>query len=92
MALYFNLTPEGARDETSFPNVPVDVGEDVSVAIQPLGDSNYGLDPYPFGEDGLEAFFEGRYLVPFAPDTEPDLADVMRTAPVERQTIRFVAG
>ena len=92
LALYFNLTPEGARAETTFPNVPVDVGEDVSVTIRPLGDSTYSLSPYPFREDGFEAYLEGRYLEPFAPESEPDLADIMRTAPVDRQVIRFVAG
>lgn len=92
MALYFNLTPEGARGETSFPNVPVDVDEDVSVAIRPLGNGTYSLTPYPFQMDGFEAYLEGRYLKPFPPDAKPDLADIMRNNPVERQTFRFVAG
>lgn len=92
LALYFNLTHEDARAETSFPNVPADVGEDVSVAVRPLGDGTYSLAPYPFREDGFEAYLEGRYLEPFPPDTEPDLADIMRNTPVERQIIRFVAG
>ncbi len=91
LALYFNLTHEEARGETSFPNVPADVGEDVSVAIRPLDGGTYGLAPYPFREDGFEAYFEGRYLAPYAPDSEPDLADVMRNTAVERQTIRFEA-
>ena len=92
LALYFNLTHEQARGETAFPSVPLNVAEDVSVAIRPLGAGSYGLTPYPFRQDGFEAHFEGRYLKPFAPGTEPDLADVMRNHPVERQTIRFVAG
>ena len=92
LALYFNLTDEKARGETSFPNVPAAVGDDVSVAIRPRGGGTYSLLPYPFREDGLEASFAGRYLKPYPQDTEPDLADVMRNTPVERQTIRFVAG
>ncbi len=92
LALYFNLTHEEARGETSFPNVPADVGDDVTVAIKSLGGGAYSLDPYPFGDDGLETYFEGRYLTPFPPNTKPDLEEVMRATPVERQTARFVAA
>lgn len=92
LALYFNLTHEEARTETSFANVPADLGDDVTVAVQPRGGGTYSLAPYPFRDDGFEAYFEGRYLEPYAPGAEPDLADVMRNTPVERQTIRFVAG
>ena len=92
LALYFNLTPEGAREETSFANVPMDVDNDVSVAIKPLGDSVYSLSPYPFGTDPLEAYFEGRYLEPYASGEGPDLAEVMRSAPIERQQLKFVSG
>lgn len=92
LALYFNLTPEGARQETSFDNVPMDVNMDVSVSIKPLGDGAYSLSPYPFCEDPLEVYFEGRYLEPFADGEQPDLAEIMRSAPLERQTLRFVSA
>ncbi len=92
LALYFNLTPEGAREETTFANVPMDVNMDVSVSIEPLGDSTYSLKPYPFDGDPLEVFFEGRYLQPFADGDKPDLAEIMRGAMVERQTLRFVSA
>ena len=92
LALYFNLTPEGARTETSFANVPMDLNMDVSVTIKPLGKNSYSLAPYPFAEDPLEVYFEGHYLAPFAPGEEPDLAEIMQSAKVERQMICFVSG
>ncbi|MDP7344744.1 MAG: DUF3891 family protein, partial [Alphaproteobacteria bacterium] len=92
LALYFNLTPEGSRQETSFDSVPMDVDTDVSVAIKPLGDSVYSLSPYPFASDPLEAYFEGRYLAPYAAGEQPDLAEVMRSTPVQRQQVKFVSG
>ncbi len=92
LALYFNLNHEDSRTEATYVNVPRGVGDDVSVTIRPLGEAVYGLSPYPFREDGLETFLEGRYLSPFPPDEEPDLAKVMRDAPVERQVAKFVAA
>ncbi len=91
-ALYFNCTHPEARGESVFANVPRGPGEDVSVRVRPLGDGAYGLDPYPFREDGLEVWFTGRRLSPFAPDDAPDMAAVMRETPLERQTARLVAA
>jgi|TARA_B100000315_G_scaffold161372_1_gene149834 hypothetical protein len=50
----------------------------------------FTLTPLVFRGDGFEACFEGRYLGPFPPDTEPDFTDVMRSTAVEQQAIRFV--
>lgn len=91
-ALYFNCTHEAARGEATYDNVPRDVGDDVSIRIKPEGDGTYSLSPYPFREDGLEISFEGRYLAPFAANDKPDMAEVMRSTPVERQTARLVAA
>ncbi len=92
LALYFNLTPEGERKATDFENVPMAVDKDVTVHIEPLGDGAYRLAPYPFREDPLEVYFEGRYLEPFAAEETPDLAEIMRTTPLDSQWIRFVSA
>ncbi len=92
LSLYFNCTHEAARRETSFTHVPLDLERDIEVTIKPLGNGDYGLSPYPFRTDRLEISFEGRYLEAFAEDARPDMADVMRTTPVERQTARLLAG
>jgi hypothetical protein len=92
LALYFNCTHEGGRAPESFQNVPRDVGDDVEIRLQPEGDGTYCLSPYPFREDGLEVYFEGRYLARFSPDDEPDMEKVMRATPLERQTMRLIAG
>ena len=92
LALYFNCTHAGGRAPESFQNVPRDVGDDVEISLRPAGDDTYALSPYPFREDGLEVYFEGRYLTRFAADDAPDMAQVMRETPVERQTMRLIAG
>ncbi|MCZ6861024.1 MAG: DUF3891 family protein [Alphaproteobacteria bacterium] len=92
LALYFNCTHEAGRGENRFTHVPLDLERDTEVTIKPLGNGEYGLSPYPFRTDRMEVSFEGRYLEPFAGDTVPDMAQIMRTTPVERQTARLLAG
>lgn len=91
-ALYFNCTDESGRGEATFTHVPKNVDEDVDVIIRPMGDGLYGMSPYPFREDGLEIYFQGRYFTPFKADEKPDMVELMRTTPTERQTARLVAG
>ncbi len=86
LALYFNRTHEGARDEQAFEHVPMDEGEDATVTIEPLGDSRYRLTPYPFAEDGIELSFTGRYARPDGEAT--DLAAI----PASTQSVRCVAA
>ena len=92
LALYFNCTHESGRAETTFTHVPKNLDEDVDVSIWPMGEGRYGLAPYPFREDGFEISFSGRYMSPFGPDDRPDMVEVMRSTPTERQTARLVAG
>ena len=86
LALYFNCTPEGARGEATFTNVPLGVGDDVDVVIRPEKENTYSLDPYPFNEDPMEISFEGRFLSPQTGVADPDMAALMRDTPVEGQT------
>ena len=92
LALYFNCTHDAARTETTFENVPLDVHNDTSITIRRVDANVYSLDPNPFAEDGFEAYFEGRLMRPFPADEDPDMAEVMRTTPVERQDFRIGAG
>ncbi len=90
LALYFNFTHERGRAETTFTHVPKNLDEDVAVSIWPMGEGRYGLTPYPFREDGFEISFSGRYMSPFGPGDRPNMADVMRSTPTERQAARLV--
>lgn len=92
LALYFHCAHEGARTETDFQHVPMTAEEDVTVTARPLEPGVYGFSPYPFRENGMDLWFEGRYLSPFAGDEDPDLAAVMAGTPAERQAVRFVAA
>ena len=91
-ALYFNCTHPEARGESSFAHVPRGAGDDVDIEVRPLGAGVYALDPYPFRDDGLDVWFTGRHLAPFAAGAAPDMAAVMRETPRERQTARLVAA
>lgn len=89
-SLYCHMQPAGARGDATFDHVPVGATADVSVTVQERPGSVYGLDPYPFDSDGLELFTEGRYLL--AAEAGADLAEVMASTPVERQTVTLVAA
>ena len=91
LALYFHCNHEGERGETHFLHVPMSEDADTTVTIRRLDADTYGFSPFPFGEDGVELSFDGRYLTPFPEGHEPDLTSVMRETPVEQQAVRFVA-
>ena len=91
-ALYFNCVHQEARGETTFLNVPRDIGDDVEIRVRPEGGETYSLSPYPFREDGMEIWFNGRYLTPLPEGQEPNMAETMRCTPTERQSARLVAA
>ena len=91
LALYFNCTHETERGRSTFKNVPRDVGDDVEIEIRPKGGHTYSVTPYPFRKSALEVWFQGRFLTPWNTGEAPDMAAVMRDAPVERQTAILVA-
>ncbi len=87
-SLYFHLTPEGERGDSSFPNVPKAVGTDVTILVEERPGGVYGLDPYPFGTNDLELTTEGRYLSPQPAGT--NLSALLASTPVTCQTVRLV--
>ncbi len=90
LALYFMTTPEGLRADSTFQHVPKNLTEDADVLVHPEGNGNYTVDPYPFGRDPLPVWFEGRFMAPVPEGAEPDMAEVMRETPVERQVATLV--
>ncbi len=92
LALYFQTVHASRRGSRTFRHVPRNLSDDAEIRVTPKGDDVYELDPYPFDDDGLEVWFEGRYLTPYGPDDEPDMLAVMRDTPTERQTARLVAA
>lgn len=89
-SLYCHMQPPGARGDATFDHVPAGPTADVSISVQERPGGVYRLDPYPFERDGLELFTEGRYLRPA--EAGADLAAVMASTPVERQTVTLVAA
>ena len=90
LSLYMHLQPEGRRGESTFPNVPRQVGDDVAVAVTERPGAVYEVDPYPFAVDDLVLTTEGRYLTPQPPGT--DLGARLADTPVETQSVRLVAA
>ena len=70
----------------SFPNVPMGVGDDTTITIQPVGDGVYRLDPYPFAEDEMTFAYVGRPVMPQPPevDLKPYLSSM---EPIEEQVV-----
>ncbi|MGE0254805.1 MAG: DUF3891 family protein [Alphaproteobacteria bacterium] len=88
LALYFNYRCAADRKPSSFPHVPKDAGEDVTVSITPRGDGSYAMAPFPFAGNSLEASFTGRRMVPTPGRERVDLASL----PPAREAIRIVRG
>ncbi len=89
--MYFNYLPPADRKPAEYRGVPRSVDEDVTVHISPVDEATYAFDPFPFREDGIEVYCDGRYLLPVEGD-DGTLGEAMRRTPTERQTMRFVAG
>lgn len=92
LALYFNRTHEGAREEMSFAHVPLSSASDVTVTIVPRERGVYALSPYPFADDPTEFSFAGRYIAPLSRGVARSWRATLDAARVERQRITLVAG
>lgn len=90
LALYFNYLPPADRKPAEYRGVPRSADEDVTVHISPVDEATYAFDPFPFLEDGIEVYCDGRYLLPVEGD-DGALGEAMRRTPTERQTMHFVA-
>ena len=53
-----------ARGESLFLNVPMTVGEDVTVTVTPRGSGVYRVRPFPFSTDPLEVSLPGVQVSP----------------------------
>lgn len=91
LALYFNYTPPTDRKPAKYRGVPRSAEEDVTVKVAPINETIYAFDPFPFSEEGIEVYCEGRYILPVEGDNK-DLAEALDSAPTARQTMRFVSG
>jgi hypothetical protein len=90
LALYFNCSSEGTREENSFLHVPKSKEKDVTISIQSIGSNKYQLRPYPFNTSHIELSFYGRYM---SPTNEGYLLrKVWQETPVESQTICLVTA
>jgi hypothetical protein len=90
LSLYFHCKAEGERGETDVHNVPTRAGDDVTITVIEREPGVYAAAPFPFNADGVEVYFEGRWLEPQDPAIDgPKLYD---DTPVSRQTVRFVTG
>ena len=66
LALYFNCTSADARERSTYTHVPMSANADTDVTIEPVTNTRYALNPYPFDRDNIELSFAGRYLSPVA--------------------------
>lgn len=92
LALYFNRTHDEGRGPAEFPHVPLNVTEHVTVSVRRVEPGVYSFAPFPFAEDGMELSFEGRYMTALPADEAESARDALNAAPVEHQTMTFVAG
>lgn len=90
LSLYFHCTGAGARGETQVHNVPARSGDDVSITVTEQDPGVYAATPFPFNADGVEVYFEGRWIEPQAAAT--DGPALYAETPVARQTVKFVEG
>lgn len=90
LALYFHMVHAEARAESTFPNVPRAVGDDVTIVIRPIGGNDYALSPWPFAGDHLDVATRGRYVIPQPKGA--DLVAVMDGISYSKQRVMLVAG
>ena len=93
-ALYFNLSAPGERGESEFTHVPSQLGNDVTVRVREVESGVYAYSPFPFREDGITVYCEGRYLTPDSGQARQELDGntVMADSKVEQQTFTLIAG
>ena len=88
-ALYFNMDPAGHRGDTRFLNVPKSLSEDTDIEVTELPGGRYCFRPYPFRQEKLRLYFEGRYLHPG--ELKQSNSGSMAGTRTERQYLDIVA-
>lgn len=89
LSLYFNEAAGIQGEQTTFVNVPQDSTHDVSIALTPLGQKHYRLDPYPF--EGQKNQFSMRYYEVPLLDQDVNYQIVFHEVPVKIETLTLVA-
>ncbi len=92
LSLYFHCTHASERSADSFPHVPKNATDDVTVEIEPRGEGTYALAPFPFEQPRIELSFDGRYLTPVPQTGADDPQARIAETPVNRQLVALVAG
>ena len=64
LGLYFCMQSGEERGQSAFLNVPMSVGEDVTIQVTPRGAGAYRLTPFPFASDPLEITLPGTMVNP----------------------------
>jgi len=90
LSLYFHCTGAGTRGETQVHNVPVRDGDDVSITVAEQAPGVYAATPFPFNADGVEVYFEGRWIEPQPADIDGPALYAETSG--SRQTVKFVEG
>lgn len=85
LSLYFHSKAEGARGNESFPDVPTQNDDDVTIRISEQDGAVYALDPYPFATADLSVSFKGRWMSPVKP--EQNGRAVFESLPISTQTV-----
>jgi hypothetical protein len=87
-ALYFNMNPAGQRGVARFLNVPKSLIEGIDIEVVELDSGDYRFEPYPFRQERLSLYFEGRYLQ--SGDLKHDQNNASTMARTERQYLDIV--
>jgi hypothetical protein len=88
LGLYFHTTHPSLRATATFRNVPREIGDDVTITIEPLNDDTYTLSPFPFA--GAVTFTTwGRWCHPMPEGGS--VAEMLASLPLAEQTALLVA-
>lgn len=90
LSLYFHCKGEGTRGQIEIHNVPVREGDDVTITVAEREDGVYTATPFPFNTNGVDVYFEGRWIEPQSPDV--DGPSLYESTPVSQQSVKFVEG
>lgn len=89
-SLYFNMSPAGQRGEARFLNVPRSLDEVTDIEVTELAGGCYCFKPYPFRQENMRLYFDGRYLHPG--ELKQSNSGSMGGIRTERQYLNIVAN
>ena len=89
LALYFCMEHAGARQESTFANVPRAVEDDVTVTVTPVDESTYRLNPFPFSSDPFVVTLTGTHVT--ADPTLSTAAEALAQGVSDTETITLIS-